>query len=458
MRIVILGAGQVGGALARNLAREDNDITLVDLNEERLRELQHRLDIQTVQGSGSHPNVLIEAGIEQADMLIAVTNSDEINMMGCQIAYSLFRTPTKIARIRSQYYYDYPQLFRNDHVPVDVCISPEKLVTQHIENLINYPGATQVLEFAEGQVLLMTIKPSPNCLMIGKTIQQLYQHLHPIEARVVAIFRDKVALEPQDNCEIITGDAVLFAASSSAIQQVLTALGCYKHPNNRIMIAGGGNIGSKLAQALESQYRIKVIDRNLMRASELASHLHKGTVLQGDIADRDLLISENIEFTDVFCAVTDDDEANIMSSLQAKRLGARYAIALINRNAYVELIEDSPIDHAISPQLVTIGSILAKLRRGNMVKIYRLQDNEAEAIELITHGDELTSQVVGRKLSQIGLPPSCSIAALTRGEKVLMPHPDLVLASGDHVILLLLKKRYVRQVESLFQVSLTFMS
>ena len=445
-------------SLSRNLAREDNDVTLVDLCEERLRELQHRLDIQTVQGSGSHPNVLIEAGIEQADMLIAVTNSDEINMMGCQIAYSLFRTPTKIARIRSEHYYDYPQLFRNDHVPVDVCISPEKLVTEHIENLIHYPGATQILEFADGQILLMTIKLSQEGIIVGKTIGQLYQHLSSIEARVVAIFRDKVALEPREDCEIVMGDTVLFAASPAATQQVLIALGRYTHPNHRIMIAGGGHIGSGLAQALENHYRIKVIDRNLMRASFLASHLHKGTVLQGDIADRDLLINENIEFTDVFCAVTNDDEANIMSSLQAKRLGARYAIALVNRNAYVELIEDSPIDHAISPQLITIGSILAKLRRGNMVKVYRLQDNEAEAIELITHGDELTSQVVGRKLSEIELPPSCSIAALTRAEKVLMPNPELVLASGDHVILLLLKKRYVRQVESLFQVNLTFMS
>ncbi|CDZ78041.1 Trk system potassium uptake protein TrkA [Legionella massiliensis] len=458
MRIVILGAGQVGAALARNLAREDNDITLIDLNENRLRELQHRLDIKTVLGSAAHPNVLIEAGIQQADMLIAVTDSDEINMMGCQIAYSLFRTPTKIARIRAQDYYDYPQLFRNDHVPVDVCISPEKLVTEHIENLINYPGATQVLEFAEGKILLITIKPVASGLMVGKTIQQLYEYLHPIKARVVAIFRDKQAIELHANCEIAIGDDVLFAASPIAIQEVLTALGRNTNPNHRIMIAGGGHIGSKLAQVLESKYRIKVIDRSLEQASTLASHLHKGTVLQGDIADRDLLVNENIEFTDVFCAVTNDDEANIMSCLQAKRLGARHVVAVVNRSAYVELIEDSAIDHAISPQLITIGSILAKLRRGNMIKIYRLQNDEAEAIELVTHGDELTSQVVGRQLGQLELPPSCSIAAVTRKEEVLMATSDLVLQSGDHVILLVLKKRYIRQIESLFQVSLTFMS
>ncbi|QRN04794.1 Trk system potassium transporter TrkA [Legionella sp. MW5194] len=458
MRIVILGAGQVGGTLARNLTRENNDITVVDLDEERLRELHHRLDIQTVQGSAAHPNILIAAGIEQADMLIAVTNSDEINMMGCQIAYSLFRTPTKIARIRSQYYFDYPQLFCNDHVPVDVCISPEKLVTEHIENLIDYPGATQVLDFADGRLLLITIKPKPGGVMVGKTIQQLYQHLELIDVRVVAIFRDKETLMPEENCEIKIDDDVLFVAPPQAIQQVLIALGRYTHPNRRIIIAGGGHIGTKLAQTLEDRYRIKVIDHNMTRAMDLAGQLNKGTVLQGDIADRDLLLNENIEFTDVFCAVTNDDEANIMSCLQAKRLGARHTMALVNRNAYVELIEDSSIDHAISPQLITIGSILTKLRRGNMIKVHRLNNGEQEAIELVIHGDQQTSKVIGRKLYEIDLPQGCSVMAVIREDKILMSDPKLTLEAGDHVVILLLKKRYLRQVESLFQVSLTFMS
>ncbi|MBA2657767.1 MAG: Trk system potassium transporter TrkA [Tatlockia sp.] len=458
MRIVILGAGQVGGTLAWNLVREDNDITLIDLNETRLRELQHRLDIKTVHGSASHPQVLIEAGIEQADMLIAVTDSDEVNMMGCQVAYSLFRTPTKIARIRSQYYADYPQLFANDHVPVDVRISPENLVTKHIENLIHYPGAAQVLEFGEGKVLLVTLKADSSECMVGKTVQQLYEHLNSVEIKVVAIFRNRRAIELNEASQITSADDVLFAASPKGVGEMLLTLGHHTHPNHRIMIAGGGHIGSKLAQALDCEYRIKVIDHNFAQASILAASLNRGTVLQGDIADRELLINENIEFTDVFCAVTNDDEANIMSCLQAKRLGARYAIALVNRNAYVELIEDSVIDHAISPQLITIGSILAKLRRGNMVKVSRLQNDDAEVIELITHGDAFTSQVIGRQIAEIDLPPSSSIAAITRGEKVLMPRADLVLQSGDHIILVVLKKRYIHQIETLFQVSLSFMA
>ncbi len=459
MRIIILGAGQVGGTLAHNLAREDNDITLVDLNDERLRELQHRLDIQTVHGFASHPKVLIEAGIEQADMLIAVTDSDEVNMMGCQIAYTLFHTPTKIARIRSRYYYDYPQLFCPEQIPVDVCISPEKLVTERIENLIDYPGATQVLEFAEGKILFLTIKPGDTTSILGKTLTQLYEQLTSINMKIIAIFRDKVALDLSKNHTLSQNDELLFVTTISNIQALLVSIGSYTHANRRIIIAGGGHIGSRLAQALEKKYRIKIIECDFIRANALASQLHKGTVLQGDIADRDLLLNENIEFTDVFCAVTNYDETNIMSCLQAKRLGARYALALVNRNAYVELIEDSSIDHAISPQLITIGSILTKLRRGNMVKVYRLQQQEeAEAIELILHGDKHTSQVVGRSLTELQLPPGCSIAAVQRGEDLFIANSHLELQSGDHVVLLLLKRRYLRQIESLFQVSLNFMN
>jgi trk system potassium uptake protein len=456
MRIVILGAGQVGATLAKSLAQEENDITLVDMDNSRLREIQHRLDIKTLLGCGSHPNILIDAGIEQADMLIAVTNSDEINMMACQIAYSLFKTPNKIARIRSRHYYQYPEIFTNDHVPVDELISPEKLVTDHIVKLIEYPGASSVLDFSDGRVLLVTIKPKQDGMMIGKTIGQLEEQLSSIEAGVVAIFRDNTAIPVDDDSVIEKGDDVLFIASPQAIHQVLIALGRYTHPNRRIIIAGGGRIGNRLSQALEESYRIKIIDHNLERANYLASQLHKATVLQGDIADRDLLLNENIEFTDVFCAVTNDDEANIMSCLQAKKLEARHVMALVNRSAYVDLINDSQIDHAISPQLITIGSILTKLRRGNMVKVHRLH-GEAEAIELIIHGDESTSKVIGRSIENIELPPSCFVAAVIRGDTVYIANKALELKAQDHVILMMLKRRYVRQVESLFQVNLSFL-
>jgi trk system potassium uptake protein TrkA len=457
MRIIILGAGQVGGTLAQSLLSEDNDITLIDLNNDRLAELQHRLDIQTINGSAAHPDILIKAGIEQADMLIAVTDSDEINMMACQIAYTLFRTPTKIARIRSKCYYQHEDLFSDEHVPVDVRISPEALVTEHIENLINYSGVSRILDFAQGKVLLVTIKPFFQEEMLGKTIAKLKQQLTHINARVVAVFRQGEVVELQDTLMLEQGDDVLFIATPQAVQQVLVALGRYTHPNRRIIIAGGGHIGGRLAQQLENKYKIKVIDHSASTTDELADILYKSTILQGDIADRDLLLNENIEFTDVFCAVTNDDEANIMSCLQAKKLGARHTMALVNRAAYVELIEDSNIDHAISPQLITIGSILRKMRRGNTIKVFRLQNNEGEVIELVVNGDEMTSNVVGRKLDEIVLPPTCSLVALVRGDTVIMASNDTRFEAGDHVVLMALKKRYVQQLESLFQVNLNFM-
>ncbi len=456
MRIVILGAGQVGATLARNLVNEGNDVTLVDIDENRLCELRHRLDIKTVHGLASYPNVLIEAGIEAAHMLIAVTDSDEINMIGCQIAYSLFRTPTKIARIRAQNYYDYPQLFRNKFIAIDVCISPEKLVTEHIKNLIDYPGVTQVLDFADGKLLLVTIRPYPHGKMVGKTILQLYKFVNSKNLRIIAIFRNKVAITLTNDSKIVASDDVLFIASPHEVQLVLIAFGRHTEPNKRIIIAGGGFIGTHLAQTLENNYKVKVIERDFERASKIATQLHKGTVLQGDIADRELLLNENIEFVDVFCAVSNNDETNMMSCFQAKRLGARQVMALVNRHAYVELIDESVIDQAISPHLITIGSILTKIRRGNMVKIYRLKNNEAEAIELIVYGTLLNSKVIGRRLCDLELPPSCTIAAVIRNTKIYIDDNDCVIASGDHIIVLLLKKRYVSQIESLFQVDLTW--
>ncbi len=457
MRIIILGAGQVGDTLARNLAHEDNDITLIDLNEERLRDLQHRMDINTVQGCASHPKVLIEAGIEQADMLIAVTQSDEVNMMACQIAYNLFRTPNKIARIRSKNYYQYPELFSSERIAVDVCISPEQLVTENIVNLIDYPGTSDVLTFADGRVLLVTLCAESDSIIIDKNLNQIKSYLNSIEAHIVAIFRNKLSLNLEEPVTINLHDEIVLVASPLAIQQVLSALGRYQRPNRRIIIGGGGHIGTRLAQSLEDRYRIKIIEQNIDSANRLANQVHKTTVLEGNIADRELLLNENIEFTDVFCAVTNDDEANIMSCLQAKRLGTRYAIALVNRRAYVDLIDDSSIDHAISPQSITIGRILTKLRRGNMIKVHRLKNDEAEAIELILHGSEQTSQVIGRKLQELDLPKSCLIAAIVRQDQVHLAHPNLIFQAFDHVILLLLEKRYIRHVEALCQVNLSFM-
>lgn len=456
MKIVILGAGQVGETLAENLVREDNDITLVDINDKRLAELQLRLDIQTVCGSATRPHVLIKAGTEHADMLIAVTDSDEVNMLACFIAYHLFRTPKKVARIRSQDYLNHEKLFGDDKLPIDVCISPEVLITQHIKRLIEYPGTSKVLDFAKGKVQLVIVKPQPGGIMVGKTLKELHAALGNIDIKVAAIFRDDKPLRLGDATEIHLDDEILFLASPEHIQHTLIALGHFNYLNRRIIIGGGGHIGRRLTQALEDTYRVKVIDHNADRAQYISTQLNKATVLHGDIADRELLLNENIEFTDVFIAVTNDDEANIMSCLQAKKLGVRHVMALINRKAYVELIEDSSIDFAISPQLTTISSILTQLRRGDMVSVHPLRRGDAEAIEIVVHGDENTSKVVGRTIANIPLPKQCMIPVIIRGETILMATPELTINANDHVILLVLNKRYLRQVEQLFQVSMSY--
>ena len=452
MKIVILGAGQVGETLAENLVREDNDITLVDIDTGRLNELKLKLDIQTVQGSAAQPNILVKAGCESADMLIAVTNCDEVNMLACFISYNLFRTPSKVARIRSQDFLAHPELFSEQRLPIDVCISPELLVTNQIKRLIEYPGTSQVLDFAEKKLQLVVVKPQPGGLMVGKTLKQLYEHLANIPMKIAAVFRDNFSIALNDNTEIFIDDEILFLASPEAIQHTLIALGRFNYLNHRIIIGGGGHIGKRLTQALEKNYKVKVIEHGLTRAEYLATQLNKATILHGDIADRELLLNENVEFTDVFVAVTNDDEANIMSCLQAKKLGVKYVMALINRKAYVDLIEDSSIDFAISPHLTTISSILTKLRKGDMVSVHSLRSGNAEAIEVVVHGDEQTSKIVGQLVDEIKLPPECSIAAVLRGSQVILNMKDIYLQTEDHVIILVMNKRYIKQVEQLFQV------
>ncbi len=456
MKILILGAGQVGSSLAENLASEDNDITVVDVDGRGLAVLQDRLDIRTVRGKGSHPNVLLKAGCDDADMLIAVTNSDETNMIACQVAYTIFRTPTKIARVRSNQYLIHPELFTNDALPVDVLISPEQLVTDYIKRLIEYPGALQVLDFAGGQVQLVAVRAFKGGPLLGHELQEIRQHMPNIDTRVAAIYRKGRPLIPKGDTIIEENDEVFFIVDRRNTRKVMSELRRVDKPFKRIMIAGGGNIGQRLARTLEGRLHVKIIDHNPANARMLSEELEKTIVLLGDVSDEELLIEENIEGTDVFCALTNDDEANIMSALLAKRLGARKVMALINRAAYVDLVESGEIDIAISPQEATIGSLLAHVRRGDVEMVHSLRKGAAEAIEAIAHGDHKTSRVVGRAVAEIPLPPGTTIGAIVRNGEVIIVHHDTVIESDDHVILFLVDKRYIIDVERLFQVAVTF--
>ena len=457
MKILILGAGQVGGTLAENLASENFDITVVDTNGDRLRELRDRLDIQTIEGMASRPDVLRAAGAQDADMLVAVTNSDEVNMVACQVSFSLFKTPTKIARIRaSAYTTQAGGLFSKEHMPIDVLINPEQVVTEHIERLIQFPGALQVLDFAQGRAQLVAVKAYEDGPLVGQALATLREHVPGVDTRVAAIFRRDRAIMPQGDTVIEADDEVFFIAAKRDITAVMSELRGLEAPYKRIIIAGGGHIGERLAKVTAKGHHVKIIEYDASRAMALADALDGAVVIQGDATDGDLLTNENIERTDVFCALTNDDEANIMSSMLAKRLGARKVMTLISKPAYVDLVQGGVIDVAISPQQATISELLAYVRRGDVARVHSLRRGAAEAMEAIAHGDSHSSKVVGRRLDEIRLPPGASIGALVRGDDVLIAHDSVVVESDDHVLLFLTDKRQVRAVENLFQVGLNF--
>jgi trk/ktr system potassium uptake protein len=453
MNILILGAGQVGTTAAYSLAREEaNEVTIVDRNPEVLRELQDRLDVRTVVGDAAHPEVLERASAKDADMIIALTNSDESNMLACQIAHSLFQIPTKIARIRASAFADREELFNDDAIPVDVTVSPEALVTQHIEQLVHYPGALQVLEFADGRVRLVATRADRGGALIGHPLSELPRHIPNVDCRVVAIYRGGRGIIPDGNTVVEEGDEVFFIAARKDIRTVLSEMRKLDDPVRRVVIAGGGNIGFRLARALENTNQVKVIERGFEQARLIAEDLDRAIVLHGDAADEELLLEENIDGADVFVAVTNSEEANILSAMLAKRLGARKVLALINRPAYAELVEAGTIDIAISPKEITLGTLLAHVRRGDVVKVHSLRRGAAEAIEAVAHGDSLHSEVVGRTIEEIRLPRGAAINAIVRGDRVMMAHHDTLIEEDDHVILFVADRRQIDEVERLFEV------
>ena len=456
MKIIILGAGEVGGNLAQNLASEASDITLVDTNTDRLRELQDRFDIRTVNGMGAHPDVLRQAGAEDADLLIAVTSSDEVNMVACQVAHTLFRTPTKIARVRSRAYVHGGGIFRDVDMPVDVIVSPEEIVMQSIKRLIDNPGALQVMDFASGKAQLVCIKAHLDDPMTSQELRYIRDHMPRIKTRVAAIFRKNHPITPRGGTVIEAGDEVFFIAARGEIKKVMSEMRQAEKPNKRIVIAGGGHVGEYLAQRVEKKYGVRVIERNRQRCRELSEKLDNTIVLLGDASDRELLLEESIENADVFCAITNDDEANIMSSLLAKSLGARKVITLINNPAYVDLIEGGDIDVVVSPQQATLGAILTHIRRGDVVQVHSLRRGAAEAIEAIAHGDESVSNVIGKRVDDINLPPGTNIGAIVRGNQVLINYDDVVVKPDDHLLLFLVDKKQIKDVEALFQTPISF--
>ena len=479
MKIIILGAGQVGGSLAENLVGEDSDITIVDSDRAALAELKDKLDLRAVYGHAAHPQVLLDAGADDADLVIAVTNSDEINMAACQVAYTLFKVPTKIARIRNEDYLRVAnQLFHSKKVSksptnkdkdkdkesasqngfiIDELISPETLVTDYIRRLVDYPGALQVLQFAEKQVSLVAVKAYYGGPLVGHALSTLREHMPNTDARVAAIFRQGRPVRPQGTTIIEADDEVFFVAATGHIRAVMGELQKLENHYKRIVIVGGGNIGAGLAKQLEKTHQVKLIERSPKRAEMLAQRLQDATVFVGDGADHELLSEEHIEQTDLFIAVTNDDEANIMSSMLAKRMGAKKVMVLIQRGIYADLMEDTNIDITISPQQITISALLSHVRRGDISNVYSLRRGAAEAIEAIANGDSMTSKVVGRRIMDIKLPPGATIGAIVRDDDVLIAHDKTEIKTGDHVILFLIDKKHIGDIERLFSPSAFFL-
>lgn len=458
MKIIILGAGQVGSTLAESLSSEENDITLIDDNQDRLDKLQDKHDLRVLKGHSASPRILREAGANDADMLVAVTDSDEMNMVACQVAYTLFNIPTKIARIRNpDYVREKEALFDQDHMPIDHLIAPELLVRKDILRLIHYPGALQIAHFANEQASLVSVRAYYGGPLVGNPISALRDHLPHIEARVVSIFRQERPIIPQGSTIIEAGDEVFFICATHHIKAVMSELQRLEHPHKRVMIVGGGSIGLGLAKDLENECSVKIIERDARKAQNLAAQLEKALVLQGNASDQALLFEEHIENIDLFLALTSDDEANIMSALLAKRLGAKKAIVLVQQMAYLHLIQGGAIDIALSPQLSTISALSSYVRKGDIVKVASLKQGLAEGVEIIAHGDEESSKVVGRTIKELKLPQGAIVGAVVRDNQVMIGHKSLKIEANDHVILFVNDKKQVSDIEKLFQVSSFFL-
>jgi trk system potassium uptake protein TrkA len=477
MKVIILGAGQVGASVAEGLVSEENDITIVDRDGARLAELQDRLDLRTVVGDAATPSVLRQAGADDADMLIAVTQSDQANLVACKLAHSVFNVPTRVARLRSKDFLEDESLLLPENFAVDFALCPEQVITDYIQRLIEFPEALQVLNFARGRVSLVAVRAYEGGLLVGKPIKDMRTLLpFGMDARIAAIFRHDQAIFPEGDTVIEAGDEVFLLAAAEHIRPVLRQLRRMSNPVERIMIAGGGNIGLRVAKKLEKRYEIKLIESRKERAELLANELDTTLVLLGDATDEDLLEQENIAEMDLFLALTNDEEDNIMAGSLAKRMGCKRVVALINRRAYAEMIEGGPIDIGISPAQVSIGTLLAHVRQGDVAEVHSLRRGAAEALEVVAHGDAKTSKVIGRRIDQVDWPHGVTVAALvrnfdqvvvvgqtddwtsiTRHGEVVIAHHDTVIQPDDHVIVFCTRKKLVKKVEKLFQVGFHFL-
>ena len=455
MKIIILGAGQVGSTLASLLSQEDNDVTVVDLDDKALHHLEEEVDINTINGSCTFPSTLLSADIKNADMVAAVTGSDEINIVSCLISKILSDKVKTIARIRESSYlrHDTLRAIEEGIIPIDKVISPENLITEYIQALIDTPGSLQVLEFGDGILNLVGTKAVSGGPLIGHEISDLKKYMPNVDTRVAAIFRDGNSIDPQGNTIIEAEDEVFFIARRKDAKRVINAMRTKEDPYKFVIIAGGGKIGSSLAERIEGNHRVKVIENDTEKAKKISERLINSIVLEGNVSDKSLLHEESVEEADVFAAVTNDDEANVMSCMLAKEMGAHKVIALINNQAYVDLMQRKAIDIdvSIAPSQITIGEFLSELAGDDVVKVHSLRRGAAEAIETIVKASNNSKEdVVGKELGSIKLPAGVTIGAILRKNKAKIAHDNVKLREHDHVILFLTDKKILPQIQEIF--------
>ena len=457
MKVIICGAGQVGWQIASHLAGERNKVTIVDSNPELVRRATDTLDVRGIAGFASYPDVLEKAGAKDADMIIAATQSDEINMVTCQVAHSVFGVPRKIARLRAQSYLDaiYSDLYRRDHLPIDVVISPEREVAEAALQRLAAPATFDTESFMKGRVQLLGLALDDDCPVLNTPLRQLNELFSTLRAIVVGVRRQGRLFAPEPEDQLFLGDQIYVFSHSEDMNRTLDIFGKTTHKQERIVIIGGGHVGLGVARALETRtekLRVKVIEKNRAIAENAADHLQRTIVLNGDGLDMDILLEAGIDRADAILAVTDDDKTNLLVAVRAKAAGCQMAIALINDPSLVSLMGPLNIDAYINPRATTVSSILRHIRHGRVRAIYSIGDTEAEVIEAQVLS---TSPLAGQIIRDISFPEGVLVGAVLKGDKVLKPHGDLRMEDGDVVLLFALTKD-VAEVERLLQVSVDF--
>jgi trk system potassium uptake protein TrkA len=457
MKFIICGAGQVGSTIARHLAAEENDVVVVDQSEELISRLSDVLDVQGVVGFGSHPEVLEMAGASDADMLIAVTRDDEVNMVACQVAHSLFNVPTKIARVRHQSYLQpmWADLFSRDHLPIDVIISPEIEIARAISRRLQAPGAFEMIPLVNGKVRVLGVRCGADCPVVNTPLRRLTGLFPDLNIVIVAIAREGRILVPDGESQLLVGDDVYFAADAEHVARAMAAFGHEEPEARRIVIVGGGHIGLPLARMIEEKYpaaRVKVIEVDKAVAENATKYLERSVVLHGDAMDPEILAEAAVARSETIVLVTDEDEVNVLAALLAKRVGCQRAVVLLNNPVFGPLVTNLGIDVVVSPRAITVSTILQHVRRGRIRSVHSLGEGMGEIIE----GDALeTSPLVGAPLKDIDLPDGVVVGALVRAEEVIIPRGDTVIKPHDRIVLFATAEA-VKKIEKMFSVRLEY--